>query len=70
MPHLQPLMRADFTLFDEYEHTHEGAAPFAFPVTAFWGSCDRRIKHQMVQVRRGCRGWPQDKVPALGGVHQ
>ncbi|KAL4451499.1 hypothetical protein ABPG75_007161 [Micractinium tetrahymenae] len=45
----QPLMRADFTLFDEYEHTHEGAPPFGFPLTAFWGSRDRRIKQRMVQ---------------------
>ena len=48
---VQPLMRADFTLFDEYEHRHAGAEPFDFPLTAFWGSRDRRIKQGMVQVR-------------------
>jgi hypothetical protein len=48
---VQPLMRADFTLFDEYDHRHAGAAPFDFPLTAFWGSRDRRIKQAMVQVR-------------------
>lgn len=45
-------MRADFTLFDEYTHRHAGAPPFAFPLTAFWGTRDRRIKQHMVQVRR------------------
>lgn len=43
-------MRADFTLFDEYDHTHTTAPPFAFPLTAFWGTSDRRIKQRMVQV--------------------
>ena len=57
---MQPLMRADFTLFDEYEYQHQqhqhpldGApapAAFDFPITAFWGSRDRRIKPHMVQV--------------------
>lgn len=46
----QPLMRADFTLFDEYQHTHGDAPPFAFPLTAFWGNRDRRIKQHLVQV--------------------
>lgn len=77
--HPQPLMRADFTLFDEYEHVHEGAPPFPFPVTAFWGSCDRRIKQHMVQVggagRRRARlkagvlprwGWPAAACGAAG----
>jgi len=47
----QPLMRADFTLFDEYEHMHGDKPPFAFPLTTFWGSRDRRIKQHLVQVR-------------------
>ena len=46
----QLLMRADFTLFDEYQHTHGDAPPFAFPLTAFWGNRDRRIKQHLVQV--------------------
>ena len=74
-------MRADFTLFDEYTHEHEGAAPFDFPVTAFWGTADRRITQEMVQVR-GCEllgaagqrrpqrrrshGWPALPPPAQG----
>lgn len=51
-PAPQPLMRADFTLFDEYLHSHAAAPPFTFPVTAFWGRRDRRITERMVQV-----GW-------------
>jgi surfactin synthase thioesterase subunit len=48
-------MRADFTLFDEYQHGHAAAPQFTFPVTAFWGHRDRRITEQMVQV--GCACW-------------
>ena len=65
-PTRQDLMRADFTLFDEFEHTHGGAPPFAFPVTAFYGNRDRRIKRSMVEVhfrgggggrKEARRGW-------------
>mmetsp|Transcript_11053 Transcript_11053/g.20068 ORF Transcript_11053/g.20068 Transcript_11053/m.20068 type:complete len:391 (+) Transcript_11053:40-1212(+) len=28
----EPIMRADFRLYDEYEFTHAGAPPFAFPI--------------------------------------
>ncbi|KAI8463499.1 MAG: Alpha/Beta hydrolase protein [Monoraphidium minutum] len=74
-PAFQPLLRADFRLFDEYarrpapgsppaaaptaadEPGQQGrgqeeaaaAAPFAFPITAFWGERDRRITERMVQ---------------------
>ncbi|EIE19364.1 alpha/beta-hydrolase [Coccomyxa subellipsoidea C-169] len=47
-PTYHSLMRADFTLFDEYEFTHTGASPFAFPITSFFGTSDRRIKEEMV----------------------
>lgn len=70
----QPLMRGDFTLFDEYQHLHAGAAPFGFPLATFWGSDDRRIKESMVQGWRafttgafscsmvpGNHLWPLDK---------
>lgn len=51
-------MRADFTLFDEYEHSHDDKPPFAFPLTTFWGTRDRRIKQHLVQasLTGGCRG--------------
>ncbi|PRW20885.1 Monothiol glutaredoxin- chloroplastic [Chlorella sorokiniana] len=71
----QPLMRADFTLFDEYEHTHGGQPPFAFPLITFWGSRDRRIKQHLVQgwsrfttgafelhEMEGHHLWPLDKA--------
>ncbi|CAL8468350.1 g7890 [Coccomyxa elongata] len=50
-PTYHSLMRADFTLFDEYEYTHRGTEPFSFPITSFYGTRDRRIKEDMV------RGW-------------
>lgn len=70
---LQPLMRADFTLFDEYEHSHAGAPAFSFPLTAFWGSADRRIKEHMVQVRvrvgeGGCGRPPPQRHARAGRV--
>jgi surfactin synthase thioesterase subunit len=61
-PSYQPLLRADFRLFDEYEFKPAAAtggdpdrtaAPFQFPVVAFWGEEDRRISKAMVQVRVG-----------------
>lgn len=68
-------MRADFTLFDEYQHRHTAAAPFDIPVTAFWGNRDRRIKQEMVQgwsrfttgpfqllEAEGHHLWPLDKA--------
>jgi len=64
-------MRSDFTLFDEYEHRHASAPPFAFPVTAFWGSTDRRIKEHMVQVWllwAGVPGWVMYGWVGLCGV--
>ena len=55
-PVYQPLMRADFRLFDEYEFTREGERPFEFPLHAYWGTRDPRIKQWMVQVGDGERG--------------
>ena len=70
----QPLLRADFTLFDEYRHGHAGTAPFSLPITAFWGRRDRRITSDMVHGWRrftaaefqchcieGNHLWPQDR---------
>ncbi|PSC76020.1 alpha beta-hydrolase [Micractinium conductrix] len=77
------LMRADFTLFDEFEHTHGGAPPFAFPVTAFYGNRDRRIKRSMVEGWQrfttgsfqllevdGHHLWPLDKDSLLGELQR
>ena len=49
----QPLLRADFTMFDEYPEKvgedKEGEWPvFDFPIQAFWGTKDRRVKEGMV----------------------
>uniref|UniRef100_A0A1D2ACU8 Thioesterase domain-containing protein n=1 Tax=Auxenochlorella protothecoides TaxID=3075 RepID=A0A1D2ACU8_AUXPR len=48
-PTYQPIMRADFRLFDEYEFTRAGEAPFDFPIHAYWGTGDLRIKQWMVE---------------------
>lgn len=46
----QPLLRADFKLFDEYVFDEETFdKPFKFPITSFWGTKDRRVKQAMVQ---------------------
>lgn len=58
-------MRADFTLFDDYEHGHGSGPPFAFPLTAFWGSRDRRIKQAMVQASGG-RWGPEPRAGGTG----
>ncbi|KAK9842072.1 hypothetical protein WJX81_007166 [Elliptochloris bilobata] len=50
-PTYQSLMRADFTLFDEYEFRGAGSPPFSFPITVFHGDGDRRITEAHV------RGW-------------
>eukprot|EP00877_Chromochloris_zofingiensis_P010928 jgi/Chrzof1/6089/Cz17g09090.t1 len=46
----QPLLRADFKLFDEYEYAKVVSSSFTFPITAFWGSQDQRITQDMVKV--------------------
>lgn len=77
-PTYQPLLRADFTIFDEYEYRHAGSSVFAdgFPVFAFWGTTDRRVKENHVkawgeivgsapfscQPIQGNHLWPLDKV--------
>lgn len=50
-PVYHSIMRADFNLFDQYQFTHEGAAPFAFSLNTFYGSKDRRVTAEMV------KGW-------------
>lgn len=50
-PTYQPLLRADFTMFDEYTFTHTSSPPFEFPFMTFWGTRDRRVKEAHV------RGW-------------
>lgn len=49
-PLYQPLLRADFRLFDEYELRWPVAPLLHCPVTTFYGSRDRRVKEHMVQV--------------------
>ena len=45
----QPLMRADFRLFDEYAFGRQGEPPLAAPITAFWAAKDRRVTEAMVR---------------------
>lgn len=45
----QPIMRADFSMFDQYEYRREGEPPFSFPLTTYYATWDRRITSAMVQ---------------------
>ncbi len=50
-PMYQPLLRADFTMFDEYPESDARRASwpvFDFPIQAFWGTRDRRVSEEMV----------------------
>jgi len=74
-PTYHQLLRDDFTLFDEYEHVYDSGAPaISAPVVTFWGTRDRRVKQQHVELwQELCSGpfrceavegnhlWPADK---------
>ncbi|KAL3147970.1 hypothetical protein ABBQ38_014265 [Trebouxia sp. C0009 RCD-2024] len=73
-PTYQAIMRADFNLFDEYEHTPLGER-FAFPISTFHGTRDRRVTRAMVEgwqrfttgpfscaAIEGTHLWPLDKT--------
>mmetsp|Transcript_11428 Transcript_11428/g.70176 ORF Transcript_11428/g.70176 Transcript_11428/m.70176 type:complete len:356 (-) Transcript_11428:19-1086(-) len=45
----QPIMRADFSLFDQYDYQREGEPPFSFPMTTYFATRDRRITSSMVE---------------------
>ena len=47
-PGLEPLMRADFTIFDQYKFTRADDAPFDIPITAFWAEKDKKVTKSMV----------------------
>ncbi len=43
------LLRADFTLFDEYAFRRAGEARFTFPVLAFHAEADRKVSAALVE---------------------
>ena len=51
----QPMLRADFRLFDEFEpsisQADMRAAPFRSKLRLFWGQQDTRVTFEMVEVR-------------------
>lgn len=47
----QPLLRADFSLFDQYKFEHEGEGKFAWDLTVYRGRGDGMITRAM------CEGW-------------
>ena len=60
------MMRADFTLFDEYSFAPSNALPFDSPITALWATRDKKVKEEHVKgaskrpPRRGApRGLPR-----------
>lgn len=44
-----PMMRADFSLFDEYTFEPEGAEPFDFAIHGFFAARDRKVTREMVE---------------------
>jgi len=49
----QPLLRADFELFDRYKFRHDGAPRFSFPIHAWHFSGDEgRVRRDMVELWR------------------
>lgn len=46
----QPMMRADFRLFDEYKFKHAGAPKFDFPLHCWWGDGELLVKQEMVEM--------------------
>mmetsp|Transcript_52163 Transcript_52163/g.121321 ORF Transcript_52163/g.121321 Transcript_52163/m.121321 type:complete len:388 (+) Transcript_52163:101-1264(+) len=46
----EPLMRADFQLFDDYKFKHRGFPKFEFPIHAWHFDGEHKIKPEMVQL--------------------
>ena len=42
------LFRADFSLFDRYQHTHGGAPSLPVPATLCWAVGDARVRREHV----------------------
>jgi medium-chain acyl-[acyl-carrier-protein] hydrolase len=64
-PMYHPLLRADFTIFDEYEYTHkdknthneDSVRIITCPLYTFWGTSDRRVKEHHVKAwKEMCSG--------------
>jgi medium-chain acyl-[acyl-carrier-protein] hydrolase len=50
----QPLMRADFTLFDEYKFAHEGKPKFEFPIHAWHFEGEHYNKADQIELWKDC----------------
>jgi len=48
-----PLLRADFTLFDQYEYQHEDKSKFSFPITVYSAKHDGMITPAMCKEWKG-----------------
>ena len=50
-PQYKDIMYNDFYLFDEYVHEKRtGDAPFDFPITTFFGTHDKKVKKNHVEL--------------------
>eukprot|EP00440_Ansanella_granifera_P067391 gb/GFBE01073097.1/.p1 GENE.gb/GFBE01073097.1/~~gb/GFBE01073097.1/.p1 ORF type:complete len:388 (+),score=112.55 gb/GFBE01073097.1/:1-1164(+) len=56
----EPMMRADFALFDEYKCQHAGAPKFDFPLHAWWCEGEHLIKKEMVEAWKDWTSGPFD----------
>ena len=68
-PTYHPLLRADFTIFDEYEYTHKSAEPLRCPLHTFWGTRDRRVKENHVQMWQKLMASGEFSCEAVEGNH-
>lgn len=50
----QPLMRADFCLFDEYQYTHQDAPKFDFPIHAWHFEGEHYNKPEQIELWKDC----------------
>ena len=62
------LLRADFTLFDEYDFRRAGEARFTFPVLAFHAEADRKVSAALV-ARWACFTSGSFSTKAIHGHH-
>ncbi|CAE7833423.1 BETAC-AD [Symbiodinium sp. CCMP2592] len=65
----EPMMRADFKLFDEYKFRHAGAPKFDFPLHCWWCEGEHFIKPEMVQAWKDWTAGPFDYQELKGAGH-
>ena len=67
----EPLMRADFRLFDEYEFAHAAQLALPVPILAFFAERDKKVTEQHVRTWQRCSTAPAAlfEVVRIAGHH-